>query len=207
MSDSSTEPMGLRERNKERRRSTILTCAFELFAERGYNATTIADIAAAADIAPRTVSLYFPTKQDIVLDAMTSLLQALSDALDNLQPGESAVKVSMETIRVRMKQMQRPKLKNLTAKIKADPEIHAIISAGVEAVEQRQIQAIARELGCEPNDPRVEITRGAGRSIMETAMFASSEADLDVIIDYGTEFMLAGIERIRQPAPAETSRS
>ena len=85
MSDSSTEPMGLRERNKERRRSTILTCAFELFAERGYNATTIADIAAAADIAPRTVSLYFPTKQDIVLDAMTSLLQALSDALERLR--------------------------------------------------------------------------------------------------------------------------
>ena len=138
---------------------------------------------------------------------MTSLLQALSDALDNLQPGESAVKVSMETIRVRLKQMQRPQLKNLSAKIKADPEIHAIISAGVEAVEHRQIQAIAQELGCAPNDPRVEITRGAGRSIMETAMFASSEADLDVIIDYGTEFMLAGIERIRQHAPAEASRS
>ena len=54
---------------------------------------------------------------------------------------------------------------------------------------------------------KVAITRGAGRSVMETAMFASSEEDLDVIIDYGTEFILAGIERIRQHAPAEASRS
>ncbi|MYR59761.1 TetR family transcriptional regulator, partial [Streptomyces sp. SID625] len=38
-----------------------------LFAEQGYDGTTIADIAEAADVAPRTVSLYFPSKHDIAL--------------------------------------------------------------------------------------------------------------------------------------------
>ena len=59
--------IGLRERSKARRRAAIIRAAYELFAERGYDATTVADIAEAAEVAPRTVAMYFPAKQDIAL--------------------------------------------------------------------------------------------------------------------------------------------
>lgn len=57
----------LRERGKARRGGAIQRAAFRLFAERGYDATTIADIAAAAEVAPRTIAGYFASKQDIAL--------------------------------------------------------------------------------------------------------------------------------------------
>ncbi|MER6231264.1 MULTISPECIES: TetR/AcrR family transcriptional regulator [Streptomyces] len=59
---------GLRERNKARRRRHILHTALRLFVEHGYEGTTIADIAAAADVAPRTVTGYFPSKLDFVTE-------------------------------------------------------------------------------------------------------------------------------------------
>lgn len=56
----------LRERKKARTRETIVSVALRLFAEDGYNQTTIARIAEAADVSPRTVATYFPAKEDIV---------------------------------------------------------------------------------------------------------------------------------------------
>ncbi|MFD5763974.1 TetR family transcriptional regulator, partial [Streptomyces sp. NPDC127044] len=56
---------GLRERSKARRREAIVRAAYELFAERGFDATTIADIAAAAEVSPRTVTLYFPSNLEL----------------------------------------------------------------------------------------------------------------------------------------------
>ena len=55
-------PQGIRERKKERTREQIVDAAMGLFAERGYQATTIADIATAADVARRTFFAYFPSR-------------------------------------------------------------------------------------------------------------------------------------------------
>lgn len=58
---------GLRERKKNRTREEIQRRAVELFLDRGYSATTVEQIAAAADVSPRTVYRYYPTKDALVV--------------------------------------------------------------------------------------------------------------------------------------------
>lgn len=60
-------PLGLRERKKLRTRIAIRHAACRLIAEQGYEATTVEQIAEAAEVSPSTVFRYFPAKEDIVL--------------------------------------------------------------------------------------------------------------------------------------------
>lgn len=61
-------PLGLRERKKIKLRRSVQREALRLFAEQGYEDTTVDQIADAADISTTTFYRYFPTKEDVVLD-------------------------------------------------------------------------------------------------------------------------------------------
>src|ERR1700737_4283873 len=62
------EPIGLRERKKERTRRHIADSAARLFAERGYEQVAVGDVARKAEVAEQTVYNYFPTKEQLVID-------------------------------------------------------------------------------------------------------------------------------------------
>ena len=68
---------GLRERKRASARAATVEAALNLFAEHGYDKVTVADICAAAAIAPRTFFRYFPSKADI----LTEPVQGLADHL------------------------------------------------------------------------------------------------------------------------------
>jgi AcrR family transcriptional regulator len=67
MSEPPARPVGLRERKKARTRAAIRQHALRLIREQGYYATTIEQIADAAEVSPATFFRYFPTKEDVVL--------------------------------------------------------------------------------------------------------------------------------------------
>ena len=83
-----TEP-GLRERKKLERRRGIEIAAIDLFEANGFDRTTIEDIAAKADIAPRTFFYYYETKEDVVLADYATRLERIIDELSK-QPASEA---------------------------------------------------------------------------------------------------------------------
>ncbi|MEX1037749.1 MAG: TetR family transcriptional regulator [Acidimicrobiia bacterium] len=70
-----------RELKKQRTRRSIEQAALRLFEERGFDGTTIDDIAAAAEIAPRTFFHYFPSKEDVALADYATRLEQIVAAL------------------------------------------------------------------------------------------------------------------------------
>lgn len=75
----------------ERTRETIFTAGMELFAERGFDGVTVADIAARADVAPRTFHRYFPDKAELLFTGDAQLRQALQTALQQQSPAGGIV--------------------------------------------------------------------------------------------------------------------
>lgn len=110
-----SEHLGLRERKKQRTRDSIAETARRLFAERGFDAVTVAEIAREAEVAEKTVYNYFPSKEDLfythleafeeellaavreraaeesVLDAFRRFLLAPRGVLAKLEAGEARV--------------------------------------------------------------------------------------------------------------------
>ena len=86
-----TAPMGLRESKKHETRQLISAHATRLFMAQGFEATTVAEIATAARVAKKTVSNYFPRKEDLALDHHEEFVASLARALDARAPGESAL--------------------------------------------------------------------------------------------------------------------
>lgn len=84
-------PAGLRELKKAQTRQAIVEASERLFAERGFEATTIEDIAAAAQVTKKTVFNHFPTKEDLALDRSDDYLHELLTAIGNRPEGTTVL--------------------------------------------------------------------------------------------------------------------
>jgi AcrR family transcriptional regulator len=143
---------GLRERKKQRTRQQIIDAAMRLFAERGYHATTIADIAEAAEVAPRTFFSYFPSKEAVVFHDVDRTLDGLASALRNRLPGETTFDALRRFIDVMFDEPADEDEALLRKRLCREDEGLSNFQGGVMArVHELLLEAIADDLG-DPKD-------------------------------------------------------
>ncbi|GAA2416210.1 TetR family transcriptional regulator [Nonomuraea africana] len=151
---------GLRERKKARTRETILREAFRLFRERGYNATTVEQIAEAAEISPATFFRYFPTKEDLVtLDRFPPLVEALAS-----QPPGAPVTVLRGAFRAAFATLSAEEIA-----AGHEREVFAATVPELLVANLRKSPGLIREVcavvadraGCAGDDPRIRNAIGA----------------------------------------------
>jgi AcrR family transcriptional regulator len=184
---------GLRERNKQRRQDAVVRAAYRLFAERGYGATTVADIAAAAEVAPRTVAMYFPSKQDIALSRFGEAADELTSALRQRDPGETVPQVLARWLRTDERPADR-EIKQLSKRLfAANPELSALRAARMTAAISEGAAAVAAQAGLAPGSPGPRIAAVAAAAILIELADTPAGAERDIAIDTAMRFLDAGI--------------
>jgi AcrR family transcriptional regulator len=93
-----TKP-GLRERKKERTRQALVDAAIELFGTKGYEETTIAELAEAADVSTRTFFSYFPSKEAVLFEGSPLKMARSASVLAKPQPGERPAELLLRSVR------------------------------------------------------------------------------------------------------------
>jgi AcrR family transcriptional regulator len=192
------EGVGLRERSKARRRTAIIKAAFRLFADQGFDATTVAEIAREAEVAPRTVALYFPTKLDIALSRTNDRSDELVKALGNRSAGESPVHVIGDWLRARAAATDPDGVRALSRRMfAANPDLRALRATRIARIVAATKRALADDLGVDEHDARARVAASAtGAVMLELSDDPTSLDDVDAIAA-GVEFIEAGLEALR----------
>jgi AcrR family transcriptional regulator len=96
---SDTGPGGtLRDRKRDRTRRALVNAAIDLFERRGYDGTTVADIAGAADIGTRTFFSYFASKEELLFPESDARVQAAVTAIANRKPADRPADVLLRAL-------------------------------------------------------------------------------------------------------------
>ncbi|WP_101947435.1 TetR/AcrR family transcriptional regulator [Mycobacterium sp. 3519A] len=88
----------LREQKRVRTRQALIDAAAALFEQRGYDGTTIADIAAAANVSTRTFFSYFATKEEVLFPDADARITAALTAIDERRPGERPTAILLRAL-------------------------------------------------------------------------------------------------------------
>ena len=152
----------LRERKKARTRAELQRHALRLFAERGYEATTVEDIASASEVARSTYFRNFATKEDVVMfDDVDPLFE---EALAAVPAGTPLLVALIEAMRATFAELDEQKLAQEELRmrlVRTVPEIAAALRArGAWDVEQAA-RFVASALGRTPEDIEVVTLAGA----------------------------------------------
>jgi AcrR family transcriptional regulator len=188
---------GLRERKKARTRADILAHAMRLFAEQGYAATTVDQIAEAAEVSQSTFFRYFPTKEDVVLqDDTDPLIFEAFRAMPPDMPPIAALRAAFRQVYDAVPEEERDTHRRRQDLIAAVPELRArMLDEFVSAV-HLVAGLVAERTGRARDDIAVTTLAGAVIGIGIAAMVARNEdPSIDVIehMDAGLAQLEAGL--------------
>ena len=181
------EQASLRERKKARTRASLREHALRLFREQGYQATTVEQIAAAAEVSPSTFFRYFPTKEDLVLqdDMDTRMVEAFARQPRDLTP-IAAVRAAMRDAWASFTSAEWEQINEgaqLSARV---PEIRARAMNEFARTIDVVAGALARYTGRAQDDFRVRVLAGAVIGVMISVFLPEHfEAETDA----GAELM------------------
>jgi AcrR family transcriptional regulator len=203
---------GLRERKKQQTREAIHRAAMRLFAERGFEATTIADIAAAADIAPRTFFSYFASKEEAVFPKFEMAFADFDRALSERPPGTTALAALREWIvQAAEKYMGDIDAARLEARLRREsPAVAACDLQHARRFERRLAEAVGEDFGEPPDALQPRLVAAAAMAALQAssdtadAIFEKDAeaaealmADPVAFIDDALRFLEGGLAALR----------
>ena len=181
MTDLATDvpSLGLRERKKQQTRQLIAETARRLFAERSFEAVTVAEIARAAEVSEQTVFNYFPTKEDLVYWQLGAFEEELLSTIRQRPTGESALAafrrflLSQRGLLGRVDEAARRQLGEITRVIAESPALRAREHQILDGYTASLAQLLAAETGAPADDMEAAVAAtammGVHRSLIEFA--------------------------------------
>ncbi|TDC57584.1 TetR family transcriptional regulator [Actinomadura sp. KC345] len=151
------QPPGRRERKKQRTREALVDAAFALFAEKGFDATTVEEIADAVDVSSRTFFRYFASKEDVALTFQEEQTRAVMAAL-NERPADEPIMTALRRAVVGIARaceagelgFDPGRFQCLMSMMNASP---ALMASSLEHAQRKQailIEFVAERLGADP---------------------------------------------------------
>jgi AcrR family transcriptional regulator len=176
------EDLGLRERKKLRTRRALIEAALCLFAEKGYEETTLAEIAAAVDVSPRTFFSYFATKEDVIFfDSPTRLDEALGMIAER-RPGETVAELMQRVVEHALTSAAAP----ADRAIRLSPtRVHLIMS--VPALQARALHVLV--------DGQRKLAEALHRAYPEEIDFVEASAIVGALVGAPTITVMALLSR------------
>jgi AcrR family transcriptional regulator len=204
------QKLSLRERKKLKTRRAIQEHALRLFRERGYDATTVEQIAEAAEVSPSTFFRYYPTKEDTVLsDEYDSLIvESLRAQPPELSPAAAARNTLREIVGAMLAD-DRERLLDRTRLLLAVSALRARQWDQMRESQDLLVDVLAERLGRPAADLEIRSFVAAILAVWETAIMAwvgdDGRGDLLGMLDRGIDFLAAGCPSVMlaaQPPPA-----
>lgn len=191
---------GLRERKKIRTRQTIRREAFRLIEKNGYAATTVEQIAEAAEVSPSTFFRYFPTKESIVLadDLDPVILNALDEQPPDLSPIQ-AVRRAYQAATANMSDDEREFETTRQRLMFSIPELKAAMYDEYYRTITTFAAAVGRRIGRDPTDFELRAFAGALTGAM-MAVYEPGPRAADTVfraLDFVDAGMPLGLPRTR----------
>jgi AcrR family transcriptional regulator len=195
--EGSRPAQGLRERKKAKTRAAIQRHALRLFREQGYEATTVEQIAAAAEVSPSTFFRYFPTKEDVVLyDPFDPVLIAAFEA----QPPElTPMQAIREALHATFAAMSKEDMEEQWERgilILSIPDVRMRMLNDFLVTAQLLAELVAKRMGRRPDDLAVRTFVGGVIGALMAAFLAGmnhSNADVVALMDESLHLLEAGL--------------